>query len=147
MAGTTSPLAFPYPTGTDRVADGDNAMQALAEKIDDYLAGAEAGATYQPNVTAHLEGTGVLRRGGLVVMRVGFRSISGATIAQGTKIFAIPAGFLPDNHVRFLVKSVYTSGQESHSLTLYASGDCFTEQAIPVAAQYAGIVTYALVRP
>lgn len=38
MAGTTSPLAFPYPTGTDRVMDGDNAIQALAEKVDDYLA-------------------------------------------------------------------------------------------------------------
>jgi hypothetical protein len=25
---------FPYPLGTDRVADGDNAIQALAEKVD-----------------------------------------------------------------------------------------------------------------
>lgn len=27
-------LALPYPIGTDRVADGDNAMQALAERIE-----------------------------------------------------------------------------------------------------------------
>jgi len=33
MAGTTS-TGIPYPTGTDRVADGDNAMQAMAEALD-----------------------------------------------------------------------------------------------------------------
>jgi hypothetical protein len=33
MSGTTI-KGYPYPTGTDRVADGDNAIQALAEKID-----------------------------------------------------------------------------------------------------------------
>jgi hypothetical protein len=32
MAGST-PNQLPYPTGTDRVMDGDNAMQALAESI------------------------------------------------------------------------------------------------------------------
>lgn len=34
MAGTTPRTGLPYPTGTDRVADGDNAMQALAERIE-----------------------------------------------------------------------------------------------------------------
>lgn len=34
MAGQTTSLKIPYPTGTDRVADGDNAMQALAERIE-----------------------------------------------------------------------------------------------------------------
>lgn len=34
MAGSTTKLALPYPTGTDRVMDGDNAMQALAERIE-----------------------------------------------------------------------------------------------------------------
>lgn len=34
MAGTTTNLKIPYPTGTDRVADGDNAMQSLAERVD-----------------------------------------------------------------------------------------------------------------
>lgn len=34
MGGTTAaPWTIPYPTGTDRVADGDNAMQALAERV------------------------------------------------------------------------------------------------------------------
>ena len=34
MAGQTTTLKIPYPTGTDRVADGDNAMQAIAERIE-----------------------------------------------------------------------------------------------------------------
>lgn len=37
MGGVTA-RGFPYPVGTDRVADGDNAMQALASSIDAYLA-------------------------------------------------------------------------------------------------------------
>lgn len=33
---TQTAHGFPYPVGTDRVMDGDNAMQALAEKIDTH---------------------------------------------------------------------------------------------------------------
>ena len=34
MGGTTpAPWSIPYPVGTDRVADGDNAMQAIAERV------------------------------------------------------------------------------------------------------------------
>ena len=38
MAGATSRYQFPYPTGTDRVADGDNAIQALAQQMESVLA-------------------------------------------------------------------------------------------------------------
>jgi len=34
MGSQTPKFAFPYPVGTDRVMDGDNAMQALAEKVE-----------------------------------------------------------------------------------------------------------------
>jgi hypothetical protein len=34
MGGTTPKYQLPYPTGTDRVADGDNAIQALAERVE-----------------------------------------------------------------------------------------------------------------
>ena len=37
MGGITPVWAIPYPTGTDRVADGDNAMEALAAKVDALL--------------------------------------------------------------------------------------------------------------
>lgn len=32
-ASTPTPWLIPYPVGTDRVADGDNAMQAIAERV------------------------------------------------------------------------------------------------------------------
>lgn len=34
MGGTTADKGLPYPTGTDRVMDGDNAIQALAQATD-----------------------------------------------------------------------------------------------------------------
>lgn len=34
MGSTTAKLLLPYPVGTDRVADGDNAMEALAKRIE-----------------------------------------------------------------------------------------------------------------
>lgn len=38
MGATTPNYLLPYPLGTDRVADGDNAIRALAEKLDtDHL--------------------------------------------------------------------------------------------------------------
>ena len=40
MGSFTTLFAFPYPVGTDRVMDGDNAIQALAQKVEDQLAGA-----------------------------------------------------------------------------------------------------------
>lgn len=39
MAGVT-PIGLPFPTGSDLVRDGDNAMQALAEAVDALLQGA-----------------------------------------------------------------------------------------------------------
>ena len=37
--GSTTTHGFPFPVGTDRVMDGDNAIQALAQFCDDYLVG------------------------------------------------------------------------------------------------------------
>lgn len=42
MSGTTT-RGLPYPTGTDRVADGDNAIQSLAEAVDTSLMGRQSG--------------------------------------------------------------------------------------------------------
>lgn len=35
--GSVTTHGFPYPVGTDRVMDGDNAMQALAQYTDDFF--------------------------------------------------------------------------------------------------------------
>src|SRR5262245_10664278 len=37
MGSQTATFKIPYPLGTDRVMDGDNAMQAIAEKVDALL--------------------------------------------------------------------------------------------------------------
>jgi hypothetical protein len=37
MSGATPTFGFPYPTGTDRVMDGDNAIEALARAIESVL--------------------------------------------------------------------------------------------------------------
>lgn len=37
MGGTTPNLALPYPTGTDRLMDGDDAIAALANALDTYI--------------------------------------------------------------------------------------------------------------
>lgn len=46
MAATTPIYALPYPTGTDRVMDGDNAMGALAGAVDAALGRISAGMTF-----------------------------------------------------------------------------------------------------
>ena len=37
MGSQTPTLALPYPVGTDLIADGDNAIQALAERVELFL--------------------------------------------------------------------------------------------------------------
>lgn len=37
MAGVTPTYGWPYPTGTDKVVDGDNAIEALARAIETRL--------------------------------------------------------------------------------------------------------------
>lgn len=39
MAGTTTGYGFPYPTGSDLVRNGDNAIQSLAQSVEDLLDG------------------------------------------------------------------------------------------------------------
>ena len=48
MANT--PKGYPYPVGSDRVADGDNAIQSLAEAVDTNLGRAAQGRVTMPNV-------------------------------------------------------------------------------------------------
>ena len=43
--GTTPKYAFPYPEGTDRVTDGDNAMGTLAQAVEDTMKTARYWAT------------------------------------------------------------------------------------------------------
>lgn len=50
MTGVTSRLELPYPTSGDPVANGDNAIQALAERINDVFRRYDQAVTV-PNAT------------------------------------------------------------------------------------------------
>ena len=57
MGGTTSFYKFPYPSGTDRLMDGDNAMQSLAETVESVLKGSGTGNQGPRVWTAQRAGT------------------------------------------------------------------------------------------
>lgn len=46
MAGTTPNYGFPYPTGTDSINSGDNKIQELAQKLEDFFDLAESGTSF-----------------------------------------------------------------------------------------------------
>lgn len=46
--GSQTALGYPYPTGTDRVMDGDNAIQALAEAVNGKVGAAATGVVSVP---------------------------------------------------------------------------------------------------
>lgn len=48
MSSTTDRFAIPKPTGTDPVADGDNIMRLMADRID-YLLGESGDSTITPS--------------------------------------------------------------------------------------------------
>jgi hypothetical protein len=50
--GSQTPHGYPYPVGTDRVMDGDNAIQALAEAVDAHLRRGVASGSISMPITA-----------------------------------------------------------------------------------------------
>lgn len=55
--GSTTTHGLPYPVGTDRVMDGDNAMQALAEAVDAHLYGGGSAPAGAPGLWQDATGT------------------------------------------------------------------------------------------
>jgi hypothetical protein len=93
MAGVTVPLGFPYPTGTDRVADGDNAMQAMAEAIDNYLAPLTGVIITPPALNGWNVAATKLFRMGIMA----FLSLDGAKAGwpAGESLCQLPVGYRP----------------------------------------------------
>lgn len=83
MGSTTPKYGIPYPLGTDRVADGDNAMQAIAQKVEDLLSKRlQVGV-----VTVQL--TGVQYSFATVIFSTAFTKVPRITVASGAgDIFA-----------------------------------------------------------
>ena len=74
MGGTTPKYGLPYPSGTDRLMDGDNAIQALAEKVELVLGNSGAAWTnYTPTYQGFTGTTNLARyfqMGKLIVVAV-----------------------------------------------------------------------------
>lgn len=106
MGGMTA-RGFPYPTGTDRVADGDNAIQALAASIDAYWGpydpvwgacfvpggGAGVGQTFWHNncVSAGAAGGVVVGLNGITVPRRAYYLITATAVMTFTQQVAATA--------------------------------------------------------
>jgi hypothetical protein len=110
MPSQTANLALPYPVGTDLIADGDNAIQALADKLDAILWSGIPTAT-NPWIAVGSGGTapafgvgfgnygngfapvGFRKVGNLVYVRGLIANVSAT--AQNATFFTLPAGYRP----------------------------------------------------
>ena len=97
MAGVTAaPWSIPYPTGTDRVADGDNAIQAVADRMNALLAqnlvGAPVPVTNVPTVGGFAGVVTYAARAGVVTLNV---NPTKASWAGGDLVATVPAPYRP----------------------------------------------------
>jgi hypothetical protein len=138
MSGVTVPLGFPYPTDADLVQGVDEAIQALAEAVDDSIAGADGVVTYAGVGVAAIEGSIVSRRGRLATLRMGI-SFSGAVAANVT-VANVPAGFRPPSVYRCVCWN--TAGTAVGVLTVNTNGTVQTAQAFASGVTLLGSVTF-----
>lgn len=88
MGGVTPAHGLPYPTGNDRVAEGDNAIQALAVKVDSELSERDATIGAQ-GTTISNQGTTITANAAKVDQRARYVTTTGARYVANT--FAIAA--------------------------------------------------------
>jgi hypothetical protein len=119
--GDTTAHGLPYPVGTDRVMDGDNAMQALAEAVDTALMQDTGGITPQAAGFTLLTGftnlSGVVRRRhGIVAASFGFATTNPLPAGDVGNVNAVnlPAGWVP------LVRAGLTTGATGPGVFVFA---------------------------
>jgi len=110
MGGTTSPYGFPYPTGTDRVMDGDNAIQALAEAVDDFSFGSSASLVLDSNVGNVGGGNFVVRHGSMATLFIEMRP--NIDWSSAWPLTTLPVGYRPP------IRVLLNVGQFSDKTTL-----------------------------
>lgn len=132
MAGTTNPMGFPYPTGTDRVADGDNAMQSLAEAVDDAMAGIDAAPVPGAGVT--IGNTRVYRRGRVVVLRI--EGLVIPAIGAGAVLLTVPVGYRVPTGVKFFGTVLNSTGAQAAWTEVRDTGGLHANVATGAATLY-----------
>jgi hypothetical protein len=128
----TNPYGFPYPIGTDRVMDGDNAIQALAEAVNNYLLPADAnapagGIVLQPSVVADLEGCAVYRRHSVCFVQFYVKTV--AATGVGGFLATVAAGYKPTSAVRVMAWAPQIASGHA-PVTLKADGAIVAEPAL-----------------
>lgn len=144
MGGTTTPVALPYPTGTDRVADGDNAIQALAEAVDNYFVGVESVILYSSGVVDNAgDPSRLFQRGRSVHLY--FNLMLNVAAGAGTVLCAVPDVYRPASDWRFFAWEPNAGGAAIRAMTmLRASGNIYCEAALASGSILAGSVSYPL---
>lgn len=126
MGSQTTPLRYPYPTGGDRVMDGDNAIQALAEALNND----NAGATYALTLSGSLTGSATIyRRGSLAV--INFNMTVAVALTNGQNLANIPAGVRPIEGTVF-VHGYYAAGPYGPVPLHITSGGTFAVQTAAI---------------
>lgn len=119
MGSATTTFAVPYPVGTDRVMDGDNAMQAMAERLDLLLGG--AGGASSGSMPANAPGM--------------WQTAAGMTICTDTSLAATAGSSISRAMWMKIGKTVWYYGAGN-------SGTGTTSNAISLPNAVAGTPTY-----
>jgi hypothetical protein len=127
MGGTTPTHGLPYPTGSDRVAEGDNAIQALAVKLDSELSERDATIGAQ-GTTISNQGTTITANAAKVDQRARFVTTTVARYVAAT--FSIP--------------SVPSMGSVGPTTVTFPAGSGFTSAPVVVAIPSSGRMGLAI---
>ena len=136
----TDKLDLPYPLGSDPVADGDNAIRALAERLEYLLGGTNTtGAfTFAPNVSNAVEGCAVYASGKLLVCRIAIYCAD--NFPAMTPLVFVPAGWRPTARSRFVCSE--GSGLGHRGTEINTAGELRFYQDVAVGNYWYGTAVY-----
>lgn len=137
MAQTTN--GIPYPIGTDRVMDGDNAMEAIARAVDPSVASTTTTGALSAGVTGRCN---AYRRGRSVFVVFDLTTASGT--GAGFALATLPPLWRPIEQWFFLGLRP-DAGQVSWSMEATVNGIIVPNvSALPAAARVIGSIEFPL---
>lgn len=149
MPDNTPVYDWPFPVGTDRVADGDNAIEDLALAVEATVQSLVGAATVSPLFFTSGwndagEGSKACRFGGLVVLNLWFATA--ASPAWSAVIGNVPVGWRPA-YTAYGWINISTASGNAVAVRIEPDGDIFRVSSSGSASPgdgYVGSATYAL---
>lgn len=141
MPGSTAILALPYPLATEPVSQGDDAIKALAEAVDAYIA---SGNTTMSSSGAGVNAAAVVayRRAKFALFNVNLSTT--AALASGAILFVVPAGYRPPAGVTIFGTLVDSGSGATIRVHFEAAGNVTVQQAVASGVTVRGSVTVPL---